>query len=148
VPATPKKKFSPEQDERIRELVGNQRFPDWNAITQQIEGKNARQFRERYQHYQAPEICPEPWTLEEDARLRALHAQLHNDWAKIAERMPGRTNTAVKDRFRLAGFRPNSTVARGESEVQAEVMGNDFDFTEYGMASLDGSLPDEPFMFS
>jgi hypothetical protein len=95
----PKKKFSPEQDERIRDLVGDQRFPDWAAIAEQIDGKNARQCRERYQHYLAPQVCAAPWTSEEDERLRELHDAFGNDWARIAARMPGRTNTGVKNRF-------------------------------------------------
>jgi hypothetical protein len=49
----PKKRIPPEQDQHLRELIRNERFSDWPAITQQIEGKTPRQCRERYQHYLA-----------------------------------------------------------------------------------------------
>jgi hypothetical protein len=110
------KKFSPEQDQQIRELVGNQRFPNWALIAEKIEGKTARQCRERYQHYLAPEICPLPWTPEEDELLRELHQEFNNDWANVALRMPGRTNIAVKNRFRSTLFRKNSHPSKPQNQ--------------------------------
>jgi hypothetical protein len=44
------------------------------------------------------------WTPDEDERLRALHRELSNDWAKIALGVPGRTNTGVKNRFKSGVF--------------------------------------------
>jgi hypothetical protein len=146
--AKPKRKFSPEQDQRIRELVGDERFPDWAAIAEEIEGKNARQCRERYQHYLAPQVCGQPWTSEEDERLRELHATFGNDWARIAAQMPGRTNTGVKNRFNGQLYQQRVTPAdEGPIElgigVEMEPI-TDFEIPDFG-AGLDW---DDPFMMA
>jgi hypothetical protein len=141
-PAKPKKKFSADQDEKIRELVGDQRFPDWKTIAEQIEGKNARQCRERYQHYLAPDVCPEPWTPDEDAHLSTLYAQFPNDWARIAERMSGRTNTGVKNRFHSAGFRQNCAVNTGERDSPTDPS---FDIDDFEIPTFGDIWPGDSF---
>jgi hypothetical protein len=107
--AKPKKKFSPEQDQGIRELVGDQNFPNWGAIAEQIEGKDARQCPERYQHYLAPHVCAEPWTPAEDERLRGLHRVHGNDWARIAACMHARAHEYRRQKpLQSAGLPPRS----------------------------------------
>lgn len=98
---TNKRKFTPEEDSLIVELVGGERYPNWNDIASHIQGKNARQCRERYNHYLAPNVSNEPWTEEEDQILLEKFKQYGTDWAKICTFFKGRTNTAVKNRYNV-----------------------------------------------
>lgn len=96
-----KKKFTPEEDSKIIELVGDEKYPCWHYISQQIPGKTARQCRERYQHYLSPSISSAPWTEEENQLLETLQQQYGNNWAKITEYFKGRTNTYLKNKWNL-----------------------------------------------
>lgn len=98
---TRKVRFTPEQDELIQKIVQEQGpgKTNWAVVAQHIEGKNAKQCRERYQHFLAPEIERRPWDLYEDFRLIQFHDKYGNDWAKIATMLPGRSNNDVKNRY-------------------------------------------------
>ncbi len=53
-----------------------------------------------------PDINNSPFTPQEDEVLVCLYNQLGSKWKDIAERMPGRTQAQVKNRFYLY-LRPN-----------------------------------------
>ena len=92
-------RFTPEQDNIIKQMAENISSPNWKEIAKKIPGKTAKQYRERYQHFLAPSIKRNPWTIEEDALLIQYHQLYGPDWAKIADFFPGRTNNDVKNRY-------------------------------------------------
>ena len=99
-PKQKRQRFTEEEDNIIIEDVGDERYPNWNAIAEKIPGKTGRQCRERYQHYLSPKLSREPWTPEEDALIRKLHKQYGPNWAMIAASFGGkRTNNNVKNRW-------------------------------------------------
>jgi hypothetical protein len=101
----PREPFTPEEDDVIRELVsryGDPRYAPWAEIAAHLPDRSPRQVRERFQHYLSPGVSGDPWSREEDDRLRRLHAELGSNWAAIAAMMPGRANTAVKNRWNTA----------------------------------------------
>lgn len=64
-----------------------------------MPGRTAKQCRERYNNHVDPGIKKDKiWTAEEDALVMQLHAEHHNQFAKIARNIPGRCYDDVKNR--------------------------------------------------
>lgn len=75
---------------------GNHR---WAKIAEVMPGRTAKQCRERYNNHVDPAIKKDKvWTEEEDELVMRLHAEHHNQFAKIARRIPGRCYDDVKNR--------------------------------------------------
>ena len=53
----------------------------------------------RWQHQLNPAIVRDEWTDREQLHLFELQAEFGNKWAQIAEKLPGRTDNAVKNFF-------------------------------------------------
>jgi hypothetical protein len=99
LPFRPRVKFSPGEDERLRNLVETLGTSDWHAIVAQMPGKNARQCKERWINYLSPELNTGAWTCEEDILLIRKHAELGPKWVQIAAFFPNRTDSMIKNRF-------------------------------------------------
>lgn len=95
-----RQKFTSEEDNIILELVGDNKFPNWNEVAAHIKGRTGRQCRERYQHYLSPTLSCEPWTLQEDKYIYELYNRFGSQWALIAQYFNGRrTNNSIKNRW-------------------------------------------------
>jgi len=104
-PGLVKGHWSKEEDAKLLELIqkfletGNVQSINWQSICQEVEGRNAKQCRERWFLNLDPSINRGPWTAEEDKRLLELAAQCGGRWALIAKNMDGRTENSVKTRY-------------------------------------------------
>ena len=81
--------FSPEEDERLIELVdqhpGTLRLQDWDAIAaQHASGFTGRQCRDRWHNYLRPPLDRDPMSPEEKRALVRAAVENHNNWAHIA----------------------------------------------------------------
>lgn len=110
-----KTKFTPEEDERIRQLVQQHGTENWALIASHMKGRKTRQVRERYQYFLAPELKSDHWTEEEDSMLMAMVGKLGKHWKHISERFPGRTDINVKNRYNKL-MRRNNKKERAESK--------------------------------
>jgi hypothetical protein len=99
-PRQARQHFTPEDDEEIIQAVGDNKYPDWNAIATRVPGKTGRQCRERFQHYLSPTLTQARWTPAEDHLVETLFAEYGPDWARIAVHFAGtRTNNNIKNRW-------------------------------------------------
>jgi hypothetical protein len=74
----------------------------WSAVAQLVQGRLGKQVRERWYNHLDPQLNKGPWTPDEDAELVKLQAQFGNKWVKIAEKMPGRSENGIKNRWNSA----------------------------------------------
>ncbi|EAY15214.1 Myb-like DNA-binding domain containing protein [Trichomonas vaginalis G3] len=95
-----KNKFTLDDDDLLRSLV-DEHGKDWNLVAEHMKTKNARQCKDRYEKYLAPHLNLSPFTIEEDIQLLTLYKKFGCRWIKISELMPGRSDVAIKARFRL-----------------------------------------------
>jgi len=104
-PGLVKGHWSKEEDQELLDMIkaytdkGSIGSVNWAAISQQIEGRNAKQCRERWFLNLDPAINRGPWTADEDRRLLELAAQCGGRWSLISKNMVGRTENAVKTRY-------------------------------------------------
>lgn len=88
-------------------------FRNWGQVaTQMKNGRTSKQCRERWRQHLDTSICKKPFSLDEDMVIIQMRQQLGNQWSTIARHLPGRTDSAVKIRWKVIAK------ATGEQEVQ------------------------------
>jgi hypothetical protein len=96
---TPKIKFTPAEDESLRQAVDSLGPGDWPKIAELVGSRNARQCRERWKNYLDPQISTSsPWTMSDEALLRQKYAELGGKWNYLASLFPGRSTNNVKNK--------------------------------------------------
>lgn len=95
--------FSLREDQLLIQLVKQFGIDDkinWYIIAMHIEGRTARQCRERYQLFLSDGIKrKEKWTKEEDEILLEKYSILGPKWKKMEKYFQGRTSYSIKNRF-------------------------------------------------
>mmetsp|Transcript_7532 Transcript_7532/g.15167 ORF Transcript_7532/g.15167 Transcript_7532/m.15167 type:complete len:429 (+) Transcript_7532:213-1499(+) len=107
-----KRAWTKEEDELLKQLVEDSmrqpgrssKSPGWSSISiefrrlTQLE-RTGKQCRERYANHLQPGVKKGGWTKEEDDMILKLQAKLGNQWAKMMEWLPGRSDNSIKNRF-------------------------------------------------
>lgn len=94
-----KSPFTRTEDQIIIQFIMQNGPKNWAALAQQLEGRSAKQCRERWHNHLNPNINKGPWTYNEDVILAQKQKILGNRWADIARFLPGRNDTLVKNRW-------------------------------------------------
>ena len=97
----PKKgQWTKAEDEQLIKRVKSFPVKSWGEVAAGIVGRTAKQCRERWCYNLDPSINKSIWTPEEDQIIIRTQALKGNRWAHIASLLPGRTENAVKTRFK------------------------------------------------
>ncbi|RLN37195.1 hypothetical protein BBJ28_00011971, partial [Nothophytophthora sp. Chile5] len=111
-PGLVKGHWRPDEDDLLKELVAEGR-KNWGQVATRIPGRTSKQCRERWYNHLDPSIVrgyvmslldmmlsmPE-YTAEEDRTILDAQSRLGNRWSAIAAMLPGRTEDAVKIRWK------------------------------------------------
>jgi hypothetical protein len=103
-----KRKFTPEEDARLTQIVAHCGESNWRGIAAQLGGRNFRQCRERWKNYLAPNLSKDAWTKSEDELLVAKYGELGSRWSAIAKFFPSRTDVNCKNRWVVLASRANT----------------------------------------
>ena len=82
--------------------------------------RTTKQCRERWINILDPAIKKTPWTAEELDILFTAQAELGNKWAEIAQRLPGRPEASVKNKFYAHSRRVSRLDGRGRGKRPGE----------------------------
>jgi hypothetical protein len=84
-------KFTPEEDEKLKQLVAIHGENEWATIAHEMGNRNSRQCRERWRNYMNPRLSNESWTPESDKILMERYAAIGPHWNMIAQAFPNRS---------------------------------------------------------
>eukprot|EP01137_Pigoraptor_chileana_P012667 Opistho-2@65263 len=83
---------------------------NWSDIAKRLNGRTAKQCRERWQGYLDPGLDRRPFTVHEQHILASSRHTLGNKWSEIAKLLPGRSETMIK--LHCATLPPQAQPAR------------------------------------
>ncbi|OHT09801.1 hypothetical protein TRFO_21161 [Tritrichomonas foetus] len=92
-------RFSPEEDENLCRLVVQYGAESWSHISKFMNGRSARQCRDRYQNYLKPGFFYCEWSKWEDALIYRGYMTFGPQWSLISKVLPGRTANSIKNRW-------------------------------------------------
>ncbi len=114
------KKFTREEDEKLKELVKLYGEGSWSRIAEKMEGRNRKQVRDRYENFLKKERSTQEFSPEEDALIMRLVEEKGRKWNLIAEQLPGRPPIIVKNRYYTKLRRAPSTPSCQSESPPAE----------------------------
>lgn len=115
-PGLVKGHWSYEEDSILERMV-LQGCHSWSEVSAHIPGRTAKQCRERWRNHLDPSINKAPFTPEEDITIQQAYEQLGNRWTHIAELLPGRTEDAVKMRWKALNPNQRNTARPGRPRI-------------------------------
>ncbi|RKP07990.1 Homeodomain-like protein, partial [Thamnocephalis sphaerospora] len=94
--------WMPEEDNLLRlavQLYGD-KTDKWTKISACVPGRTNKNCRKRWFHSLDPQLRKGPWTEAEDELLRRGYAHHRDQWSRVAELVPGRTDDQCSKRWR------------------------------------------------
>ncbi|XP_077087790.1 snRNA-activating protein complex subunit 4 isoform X2 [Siphateles boraxobius] len=98
-----RKEWTPEEDQILKDLVEKMRIGNFIPYIQMsyfMVGRDGSQLSYRWSSVLDPSLKKGPWSKEEDQLLRNAVAKYGTrEWGKIRLEVPGRTDSACRDRY-------------------------------------------------
>lgn len=91
--------FTADEDNNLKDLVKHFGTKNWLAVSLFMNGRSAKQCRDRYMNYLIPGVFQGEWTKEEDELLIKLHNEFGPKWSLIKNQLPNRSSNAIKNRW-------------------------------------------------
>ncbi|KAI8352920.1 hypothetical protein BD560DRAFT_427103 [Blakeslea trispora] len=101
-PSRERAPWTPEEDNLLKlavQLYGD-KTEKWAKIAACVPGRTNKNCRKRWFHSLDPSLRKGAWTEEEDQLLREGVSKFPNQWSKIADMLPGRTDDQCAKRWR------------------------------------------------
>jgi hypothetical protein len=100
-PTIRRAKWQPDEDLQLRIATEMYGRGNWVLIARHVHGRTDVQCRERYVNVLDPQLIQAPFTPAEDARLLQLATEHACSWTKVAQHMPGRTDSLCWRRWQV-----------------------------------------------
>lgn len=96
---TKKHKWSSEDDQFLRQAILKFGVDNWKSVALIVPGRTGKQCRERWLSHMCPNLVRSEWSLQEDIILIQKQKDVGNKWSLIANFLPGRSTTSIKNRW-------------------------------------------------
>jgi hypothetical protein len=94
-----RRKFTAEEDDQVRTLVESMGTRSWEEIARFMDGRSARQCRDRFKNYLVDSLVIDPWTPQEDELVIRQFNLIGPKWVQIGQLLSGRSGNNVKNRW-------------------------------------------------
>ena len=94
-------KFTPEEDELLKNVILKIGTSNWVTIASMVPGRNVKQCKERWENHVAVTLNEQEWAEEEDTLLVEKYKLFGKQWAKILPFFNGRTLPQIKRRIEI-----------------------------------------------
>lgn len=91
--------WKPEEDELLKDAVTSMSPVLWDLVSEKVPGRSAIQCKERWLYRLNPDVKKTRFEKWEDQLIIREHKRIGNHWTLIANKLPGRTSCAVKNRW-------------------------------------------------
>jgi hypothetical protein len=142
IKVTERRKWVPEEDEKLTKLVKKYGTKNWRIIASHLRGRLPKQCRERWINHLDPNIVKGRLTDTEWNTVLEAHDEIGNRWSEIAKLLPGRTPNQIKNHW-------HATIRKTSKRKSSDLFFDEDRFNEnYHDTSSDSFAEKEPFKFT